>query len=60
MTRSPPLPPGRLGLPFLGESIAFMRSPFLFLDDRKRRYGNVFKSSVLGRDIVFMAGLNAA
>jgi len=37
-----------------------MRSPFLFLDERQRRYGNVFKSRVLGRDIVFMAGLNAA
>ena len=37
-----------------------MASPFLFLDERKRRYGDVFKSRVLGRDIVFMAGLNAA
>jgi cytochrome P450 len=60
MTQPAPLPPGRLGLPFLGESLAFMRSPFLFLDERKSRYGNVFKSRVLGRDIVFLAGLEAA
>jgi cytochrome P450 len=60
MIRSAPLPPGRLGLPYLGESIAFMRSPFLFLDERQKRYGNVFKSRVLGRDIAFLAGLDAA
>lgn len=60
MSQLPKLPPGRLGLPFLGESLAFMRSPFLFLDERKRRYGSVFKSRVLGRDTVFFAGLEAA
>jgi cytochrome P450 len=60
MSEREPLPPGRLGLPFLGESLAFMGSPFLFLDERQKRYGNVFKSRVLGRDTVFMAGIEAA
>ncbi len=31
-----PLPPGRLGLPWLGETLALIDNPFAFLDDRQR------------------------
>src|SRR5439155_22193555 len=31
-----------------------------FLNDRQRRYGNVFKSNVLGRKSVFLAGTEGA
>jgi retinoid hydroxylase len=55
-----PLPPGSLGFPLLGETPAFLRNIFLFLEQRRQRYGNVFKSSALGRKIVFLAGIDGA
>src|ERR1700730_19026243 len=62
MTTATPssLPPGTMGLPFIGETRAFGRNPFRFLDDRQKRYGNVFKSSLFGRKIVFLAGTDGA
>jgi retinoid hydroxylase len=62
MTTATPssLPPGTMGLPFIGETLAFGRNPFRFLDDRHKRYGNVFKSSLFGRKIVFLAGTEGA
>jgi retinoid hydroxylase len=57
MTR---LPPGSMGLPVIGETPAFLRSPFRFLEDRQRRYGDVFKSRVLFRRMVFLAGIEGA
>src|SRR5262245_13583850 len=55
-----PLPPGRLGAPYLGETLALLRNPFRFLEERQRRYGNVFQSRVLGRPVVFLAGRSGA
>jgi len=57
---SAPLPPGTMGLPFLGETLAFGQNPFRFLDDRHKRYGDVFKSSLFGRKIVSLAGTEGA
>src|SRR5271163_1134415 len=54
------LPPGSLGLPVVGESLAMLRNPFGFLEERQRRHGNVFKSRVLGRRIAFLAGVDGA
>jgi cytochrome P450 len=54
------LPPGKLGLPLLGETLALLRNPFAFLDERQKRYGNVFKSRVVGRKTVFLAGTEGA
>eukprot|EP00249_Psilotum_nudum_P020679 c27805_g1_i1 orf=633-2081(-) len=52
------LPPGRLGLPLLGETlelIAAYRSsnPEPFADRRRKRYGNVFKTHLLGKPTIF-------
>ena len=55
-----PLPPGTLGLPVVGETPAFLRNMYRFLEVRQRRYGNVFKSIVLGRRIVFLSGMAGA
>jgi len=44
----------------VGETPAFISNAWRFLDDRRLRYGNVFKSSVLGRRIVFLAGIEGA
>jgi hypothetical protein len=54
------LPPGSMGLPFLGETLAFGKNPFRFLEERQQRHGNVFKSSLFGRKIVFLAGTEGA
>lgn len=49
-----------MGPPLLGETPAFLRNIFHFLDQRQRRHGNVFKSRVLGRRVVFLAGTEGA
>ena len=54
------LPPGRMGPPLLGETPVFLRNVFRFLEERQSRHGNVFKSRVLGRRIVFLAGTEGA
>jgi cytochrome P450 len=57
---SRPIPPGSMGLPLLGETLSFIRNPFRFLELRRDRHGDVFKSQVLGRRIVFLAGIRGA
>ena len=54
------LPPGRRGLPLLGETLAFARNPFRFIDDRLARHGRIFRTNVLGRDSVVIASPDAA
>jgi retinoid hydroxylase len=54
------LPPGRMGLPLVGETLAFVRNPYAFLEERRRRYGDVFRSNVVGRKVVFLAGTEGA
>jgi cytochrome P450 len=49
-----------MGPPIVGETMPFLRNPFGFLEDRQRRHGNVFKSRILGRRIVFLSGIEAA
>ena len=57
---SKPLPPGREGLPLVGETLAFAKNPFAFIDQRLARYGRIFRSRVLGRDAIVIAGPDAA
>lgn len=57
---SKPLPPGSEGLPLLGETLAFAKNPFAFIDQRLTRYGRIFRSRVLGRDAIVIAGPDAA
>ncbi len=54
-----PLPPGSFGLPLLGETLEFIKSPRAFVESRRRRYGNVFRSRILGDPTVFMMGSDA-
>jgi retinoid hydroxylase len=56
----PSLPPGWMGLPLVGETAAFVRDPYRFLEIRRNRHGDVFKSNVGGRRVVFLSGLNGA
>jgi cytochrome P450 len=51
-----PLPPGSSGLPLLGETLAFASNPFAFIHRRRERFGDVFRTSILGRPTVFFSG----
>src|ERR1043165_10152378 len=55
-----PLPPGTGGLPLLGETLAFAKNPFLFVEERFAKHGRVFRTHVLGRKTIVVAGPEAA
>ena len=55
-----PLPPGRFGLPFLGETLEYLRTqrqgiPWKFFDDRILAYGQTFKTSLVAFPTVVLA-----
>ena len=54
-----PTPPGRLGLPIIGESISYLRNPEKFILQRQQRYGNVFKTHLFGSPNVVLIGADA-
>lgn len=52
------LPPGTLGLPFIGETLQLIsayktENPEPFIDDRIAKYGNIFTTHVFGEPTVF-------
>lgn len=53
-----PLPPGKFGLPFLGETIAFFTDRN-FQQKRLDRYGDVFKTNIFNSPTVVMVGADA-
>lgn len=55
-TTTPPLPPGSAGLPGLGETLPFTRDTFAFIEERRARYGRVFRTNLLGRDTAMLIG----
>ncbi|CAD6265192.1 unnamed protein product [Miscanthus lutarioriparius] len=55
------LPPGSLGLPFIGETLQlYTQNPKDFFASRLKRYGEVFKTHVLGCPCVILASPEAA
>ena len=58
MSTSLPLPPGKTGLPLLGETLSFFADP-KFAHKRHDQYGNVFRTQLLGRPTVFLRGPEA-
>lgn len=58
MTAQTPLPPGSFGLPFVGETIKFLRDPN-FAAKRQAQYGSIFKSRIIGQPTVFFCGPEA-
>lgn len=52
-------PPGRRGLPIIGETVSFARNPPRFVAERFARYGPIFRSHILGSEMVFMVGADA-
>ncbi|MGB3508601.1 MAG: cytochrome P450 [Microcoleaceae cyanobacterium] len=53
-----PLPPGNLGLPFVGETISFLTDGN-FAKTREQKYGRIYKSHIFGNPTVFIAGAEA-
>lgn len=53
-----PLPPGKMGLPFIGETISFIRDPH-FARKRQAQYGSLFKTNILGRPTAVFCGPEA-
>jgi retinoid hydroxylase len=53
MTNS--LPPGKLGLPLMGETLDFLKDRN-FAAKRHQRYGDIFKTNIFGQSTIFLQG----
>lgn len=54
------LPPGHTGWPLVGETLALVKNPFAFVSERVARFGRVFRTNVMSRDTIVIAGPEAA
>jgi cytochrome P450 len=52
----PQLPPARRWFPVIGETLSFLAKPFEFIEDRVNAYGPVFRTHLLGKVTVILAG----
>ncbi len=53
-----PLPPGKFGLPIIGETISFLQDSD-FTDKRYEKYGSIFKTRIFGNPTIVMIGSEA-
>ncbi|XAR57795.1 (+)-abscisic acid 8'-hydroxylase [Bertholletia excelsa] len=61
ISSGPKLPPGSMGLPFLGETFKlYSQNPNVFFADRQKRYGDVFKTHIHGSPCVMLTCAEAA
>jgi len=51
-------PPGNLGLPVIGETIAFLRESD-FAKKRHQKYGSIFKTRLFGKPTILIKGAEA-
>jgi retinoid hydroxylase len=58
VTSALPLPPGKSGLPWIGETISFLTDPD-FAAKRQQQYGAIFRTHIIGRPTVIMSGAAA-
>ncbi|KAL0460341.1 UNVERIFIED_CONTAM: Abscisic acid 8'-hydroxylase 2 [Sesamum latifolium] len=55
------LPPGSMGWPYIGETLKlYTQHPNSFFSVRRKKYGNIFKSHILGCPCVMIASPEAA
>jgi len=52
--------PGNFGLPFIGEAMELLSTQQLYYWKRFQRYGPIFKTRIMGRKIVVLAGPDAS
>ncbi|KGN53469.1 abscisic acid 8'-hydroxylase CYP707A2 [Cucumis sativus] len=58
--RKLPLPPGSMGWPYLGETLQlYSQDPNVFFASKKKRYGPIFKSHILGYPCVMLSSPEA-
>ncbi|KAI4314610.1 hypothetical protein L6164_027498 [Bauhinia variegata] len=56
-----PLPPGSMGLPYMGETFQlYSQDPNVFFSSKQKRYGSIFKSHILGCPCVMISNPEAA
>lgn len=55
--RQLPLPPGDVGLPFIGRPPRFLDLDYM--NQQYKKYGPIFRSRLLGRELVFLMGPEA-
>ncbi|KAL8166027.1 hypothetical protein V2J09_007526 [Rumex salicifolius] len=59
--KSARLPPGSMGWPFLGDTLdLYSQDPNLFFAQKQKRYGEIFKTHILGCPCVMVASPEAA
>lgn len=51
-------PPGSFGLPWIGETLSFLRDPN-FIEKRQQRYADLFKTHIFGRPTIIFIGTQA-
>lgn len=51
-----PLPPGSMGLPFLGETLQLVLQRYKFLKMKVRKYGHIYKTHLFGSPTVRVMG----
>ncbi|XP_019169663.1 PREDICTED: abscisic acid 8'-hydroxylase 4-like [Ipomoea nil] len=50
------LPPGSMGWPYIGETLSlYSQDPTLFFSNKQKRYGDIFKTHILGCPCVMVA-----
>ncbi|KAL4558215.1 hypothetical protein LXL04_036413 [Taraxacum kok-saghyz] len=55
------LPPGSMGWPYIGETLSlYTQNPNNFFSKRQKRYGNIFKSEILGCPCVMISSPEVA
>ncbi|XP_031254978.1 abscisic acid 8'-hydroxylase 2 [Pistacia vera] len=55
------LPPGSMGWPYIGETLKlYTENPNLFFSNRQKRYGDIFKTHILGCPCVMISSPEAA
>jgi cytochrome P450 len=54
-----PIPPGRFGLPFIGEMPLILKDAYGFVEERARRYGPIFRTRMLGHPTAVITGPDA-
>ena len=53
-----PPPPGRSGLPIIGETLKFLQDPD-FANKRCQQYGSIFRTHLFGSPTIYLAGADA-
>ncbi|KAG8368375.1 hypothetical protein BUALT_Bualt15G0039000 [Buddleja alternifolia] len=57
----PKLPPGSMGYPYIGETLQlYSKDPNTFFKDKQNRYGDIFKTHILGCPCVMLASPEAS